>query len=818
MCCVKSTFNYYKMKLLKNFLLLSFRTDRLKYRIKKDFPQLTFYSQPRKNLSELVYIESLPAESFMDTLQFSSTDESTCTDESDVDQQPQPIKVFDVNPKKTLFDASLIKKSLADKPGMVCPWPPTSSDLNMKSALDIVPLELFNFMSWVTGSSEEPTLSEMVNVSDDTYPKILSICQDIVYLASGGRKQTPKALSLGLTTRHLTGSSQLLTILHKLGHCSSTSTIIGFETSLAELQLATQGSIPKGFGRSIPAILVWDNIDFGEETLSGKGTTHHTNGILIQNKAMISETVKPREFSLPRGQRTLKAKSVTMFEYHLTKRHGPTDVRSDIEIDEKYFVANLKSANNLDLSFIILKYLTSSYDDHLPGWTGFNCEIDSTIFPKSAIHYMPVIEASPTDMTTVNTILIKSVSVADSFQLSNILLVFDQAIYAKAQQIRWKDPELSKRLVIRLGEFHTTMAFLAIIGKVYKDAGLQDILIESDVVAQGSINGVINGHHYNRSLRAHKLLYEALQRLRFSVFLDSLGENDAIPIQKEMTNLELAYGTKTLSEYLITEDYIILVDKFETFVSQKCKENPTFAFWSNYINLVQTVLMFIRATRQSDWTLHLSSLRCMLPWFFSYDRMNYARYAPAYWLEMMRLPISHPELDVNMFKDGNWTVHRQDNSPFSSIACDQAIEETCNGDSKTKGGIVGMTLNRGAVQRWILAQPERAAITRQCEEMSTMDKPHRKRKDLDRSRLKRDEGSICALISTIDSMINPFDNPGELVSISSGVVAGDSITKDLLSSKEKGAQALDLFMQNRLIKNPRRFLCTNQEYEIENFF
>jgi hypothetical protein len=36
-----------------------------------------------------------------------------------------------------------------------------------------------------------------------------------------------------------------------------------------------------------------------------------------------------------------------------------------------------------------------------------------------------------------------------------------------------------------------------------------------------------------------------------------------------------------------------------------------------------------------------------------------------------------------------------------------------NMDSKTKGGIVGFTLNRTAVKRWILAQLGRGSITKQ---------------------------------------------------------------------------------------------------------
>ena len=68
--------------------------------------------------------------------------------------------------------------------------------------------------------------------------------------------------------------------------------------------------------------------------------------------------------------------------------------------------------------------------------------------------------------------------------------------------------------------------------------------------------------------------------------------------------------------------------------------------------------------------------------------------------------------------DLQWTVQRQQKYGFSSMACDQTIEQTCNRDSKTKGGIVALTQNRGAVDRWILAQADRSAITRKCQLMA----------------------------------------------------------------------------------------------------
>jgi hypothetical protein len=41
-------------------------------------------------------------------------------------------------------------------------------------------------------------------------------------------------------------------------------------------------------------------------------------------------------------------------------------------------------------------------------------------------------------------------------------------------------------------------------------------------------------------------------------------------------------------------------------------------------------------------------------------------------------------------------------------------------DTKMKGGLIGITLNKGAVHRWLMGQAERSAITRQCEAMASI--------------------------------------------------------------------------------------------------
>lgn len=48
------------------------------------------------------------------------------------------------------------------------------------------------------------------------------------------------------------------------------------------------------------------------------------------------------------------------------------------------------------------------------------------------------------------------------------------------------------------------MAYLACIVKSFRGAGFEDVITEAEVVAAGSVEGVMNGHHYNRSMRTHQ--------------------------------------------------------------------------------------------------------------------------------------------------------------------------------------------------------------------------------------------------------------------------------------------------------------------------
>ena len=68
-----------------------------------------------------------------------------------------------------------------------------------------------------------------------------------------------------------------------------------------------------------------------------------------------------------------------------------------------------------------------------------------------------------------------------------------------------------------------------------------------------------------------------------------------------------------------------------------CQISPTFKFWEMFLNAVEVILVNVRAERSGVWVHHLQSAYSMLPYFFVANKTNYARWTPAYILDMLNL-------------------------------------------------------------------------------------------------------------------------------------------------------------------------------------
>ena len=85
-------------------------------------------------------------------------------------------------------------------------------------------------------------------------------------------------------------------------------------------------------------------------------------------------------------------------------------------------------------------------------------------------------------------------------------------------EIVWKKEAEFNNVVLRLGAFHISTMFLAVLGSRFGDAGLTDLLVESEIIGPSAVKAVMSGKHYNRAVRVHKIAFEAFSRLNWQAF------------------------------------------------------------------------------------------------------------------------------------------------------------------------------------------------------------------------------------------------------------------------------------------------------------
>lgn len=95
----------------------------------------------------------------------------------------------------------------------------------------------------------------------------------------------------------------------------------------------------------------------------------------------------------------------------------------------------------------------------------------------------------------------------------------------------WNDQLRFESIVLMKCNFHILCTLLSIIGKMFGREGLRNLAVESRVIAEGSLDKVLEGKQYNQGVRLHKLCYEALMRFAWSGFLDWLEINHISDLQ-----------------------------------------------------------------------------------------------------------------------------------------------------------------------------------------------------------------------------------------------------------------------------------------------
>ena len=147
----------------------------------------------------------------------------------------------------------------------------------------------------------------------------------------------------------------------------------------------------------------------------------------------------------------------------------------------------------------------------VPGWTVYHATITTKQTSiKTAIGYCPMIPAPATDFNTVYSMMKYFRRLFSALGQQWTYVTYDEAIYCKAQMIKWRNQSEFENDEIEMGGLHRTMNFMGCIGHILDGSGLSEILVESELYGTSAVGQIFRGKSYNRGMRAHKLMIEAL--------------------------------------------------------------------------------------------------------------------------------------------------------------------------------------------------------------------------------------------------------------------------------------------------------------------
>ena len=614
--------------------------------------------------------------------------------------------------------------------------------------------------------------------------------------------------------------------MHALGHagaCISQTSSNKILHLLAESQKESGTLIPKTCHAEIPTVVAWDNADWAEDTLTGKGTTHITNGIIIQ--PAVQGCALPPGMQIRRcfGEATLSHEII--FSTEAKSMAVPATPYSKDLAEYRTKQDDLKYAKKMDLLWVMMRNSGKDDEDQcIPGWTAFNGEAKKAdTRRKHTVTYLPAINAPPTTNSTVIKILQRSVQISDELKLKAITVVFDQAIYQRAVDIMMQNSALSTRLVIRMGSFHMSLNYLRVIGQRFGSAGFSEVLVEAGVIGPGSVSGVLEGKHYNRAKDCHKIMVEAMRRLQleaFSNWLEEIDRSESVRrLAAEIRHVrEKCLSNDNIEELFTDEDFGQVYTLYQEFSA--INTGPTGEYWSSYLEMADLFFAYTRATRENDpsmWDLHLACLKDMLVWFHAYDHTKYARYASLYLCDMMALPTTHPDVHQHMV-DGGFSVQRSEGSSFASVPIDQTIEQTINKDSKSAGGCSRFSTKEKSRGVWTMTAIHRSEIARNLFSMLDVEEVDGGlHKEAGKTRILRDELLVQSVMEIIRKVGNPFEPSTELISLHTGVVAPKEVEDDLLKAKDIGTRCKEEFLKSRLLEKTVPFNTAMKKCNLKTF-
>ena len=670
--------------------------------------------------------------------------------------------------------------------------------------------------------------------------RMMALFQIMCYLKFNGTKKTPLHVLVGLQIWTRTKSKTLTEIFNHLGLSICYDDNLRIRTRLANFakECGINGVIlPIRFNPELLTTAAFDNLDFKDSGLSGDQSVHDTKIVLFQDKDPHNQRKKPSlsEANISSEDRSfhslLKCQELKEYTVKSTTVKLPENYKlhSDLETFHTNEYCNI--SQKIDFAWAISQLNISESgnmevkNDHqyIPSRSAFNSLLLDDDRKEQEIGFLPVIPHPVTEYATVYTCMCIFSDLAK--QLTNLPVTCDYGVYHMAKQIQLENPGKFDNIILLLGGFYTIKVIQGCIGKYLKHSGVYEIFTQTRLFGLGTVEKVLSGSHYAKSVSGFSFLYEALLRLQLKAFFTSQNVNkyfdeiSSIILLRESILLKNIKDAKfELQEY--TKNCSDMLRAFHDFVEKGCVESEMFKYWNNVLIMISIMQDFIRADRTGDVPLHISTFKKALPLFHIMDRVNYTRWGPVYLNALLTMKETSPDFYDEILK-GRLSV-KQNLISFTSVSTDQALEQTINKSSKSIAGIKGNIKNKESTTAWELTYHEFLGISEFFKEITFVNgeiedvKVHH---EYSNSHTQQSEEPVIKILNFIlERNINPFIlEPQPLKNIVTGRLVHSEIAKKILQIFNNAVHTHEKLLNERFVEKKKPVSAIIKENKFPSF-
>ena len=450
----------------------------------------------------------------------------------------------------------------------------------------------------------------------------------------------------------------------------------------------------------------------------------------------------------------------------------------------------------------------NSNDQVVPAFSGFGVqdgmkEKTTVEYIKTKLTYLPPIDASITDFSTIYKLFEVLLLRAEKNNMPYVNLTLDAGAYVNAYRVLTNYPEKFAKIVLHLGDLHFMKESFTILGTLVKGSGFEDVVFQAGVCSTGSLNGVLSSSHYNRCWTVHSVIGEAIERLCLELFLK---QGNAFPGPVQMRYEDLPNCLELLTN---ESEITAFIDKYKQFKVRirNGEHGKTAQSWLvYYLDILSNISQIHHAVQTNDFGLRHDGLKKILPFCFVLNKQNYARYGSIYVHNLANIDITHPGCK-QLLLDKGLSVQAQSRSPLRT-SIDQRGKQTVNRDAKTSGGIKSFASNNDSILKWTLNRSYQAENMQALYEMAGIKRSTEDYKCTRPSQIIKSEHRVTKLKEILGNEFpNPFDPSLEneyLFNIGSGIPVDKDLAEAILAMKDKGEDLCKVFLQNRILSTKEK--------------